>query len=485
MKTLTKGLKKTAVLIMTAVFLLTAACDEDNKPDELAYYDVVIVGGGMSGLTAAYKLRNLDILVIEKEEQLGGRIQSGEWNGYHYAKGTEYLSKPEGAFAVFLGNLSLETITVPPPTDAVGYEGTVYYGSNILGYLTSESDREAYETLQEEVISLNKEGVEDEIYDTPGLQSAFATQYDDISVAQWLSYNDYPDMVQTFTDVENRGLFGAGNSDLSFYYNIPEIAFNMPDAGGETMVSSVYTFEDNGIYAIVDALQDALSDQIITGAEVTDVQVATDETALITYRKNGQSVTVKADVALMATPAPVTAEIVSGGLSNAVEQTLADIQYAQYVTINLFTNKRYLKEAWAVSALDSSFVTIYDAVRTQVATDHGGKSILGLYIAPEQTSDTTLIDRSDDDLVDDAIEDLAAYYPDIQQNIESYDVCRHKYAFPVFDLNYNQKLNTIYSDTTTRGPIILAGDYMIYATIDGAFWSGIYAAEETASWLEE
>ena len=41
-------------------------------------YDIVIVGGGISGLFVAYKLceTNLNILLIEKSSSLGGRIHT-------------------------------------------------------------------------------------------------------------------------------------------------------------------------------------------------------------------------------------------------------------------------------------------------------------------------------------------------------------------------------------------------------------------------
>ena len=41
-------------------------------------YDIIIVGGGISGLFMAYKLSSTDvsILLVEKQKKLGGRIQT-------------------------------------------------------------------------------------------------------------------------------------------------------------------------------------------------------------------------------------------------------------------------------------------------------------------------------------------------------------------------------------------------------------------------
>ena len=38
--------------------------------------DVVIVGGGIAGLSAAWRLRHRDVLLLEAGDRLGGRIRS-------------------------------------------------------------------------------------------------------------------------------------------------------------------------------------------------------------------------------------------------------------------------------------------------------------------------------------------------------------------------------------------------------------------------
>ena len=43
---------------------------------EAAIRDVVIVGAGIAGLAAAWDLRNRDVLVLEADDRIGGRIRS-------------------------------------------------------------------------------------------------------------------------------------------------------------------------------------------------------------------------------------------------------------------------------------------------------------------------------------------------------------------------------------------------------------------------
>ncbi len=55
-------------------------------------YMTVIIGGGLAGLAAAYKMvENNDVLLIEKEPELGGMVSSYHINGYHIEKYYHHL----------------------------------------------------------------------------------------------------------------------------------------------------------------------------------------------------------------------------------------------------------------------------------------------------------------------------------------------------------------------------------------------------------
>src|SRR5262252_7306860 len=64
-------------------------------PKPSAEYEVVIVGGGPSGLTAAYKLRHSNFLLLEKEPRCGGNAISEEWEGIGYSTGAAYTEGEE------------------------------------------------------------------------------------------------------------------------------------------------------------------------------------------------------------------------------------------------------------------------------------------------------------------------------------------------------------------------------------------------------
>ena len=391
----------------------------------------------------------------------------------------EYIGKPEGKTAVLFNRLGVNAVQVPPPTDAIAYQSTIYYGANLLDFLDAEAETD-YWDLEETLNELNNAGIEDAVFYDPEMLANFAG-YDSQSVDDWLNANSYDALVQLFVDVENRALFGANNQDLSFLFNIPEMAYDLPDPA-EAALSDVYTFP-LGMSEVVDALVAFLSERIETEAEVSQVLVNPDKSVSIIYLQGGETRTIQAASVVLTTPAPVTAAVVTGGFSQAVLDKLESIAYSVYVTLNLFTSERLWKEAWTMACLDDFFVTLYDAIRMQVPQGYNEKGILGVYIAPPNAGDTSLLSMSDADILEGALAGLETYYPDVRTQTLGHDIQRFRYAFPVFSKNYHQTLQVLRTDQTTKGPLFLAGDYMVYATFDGAVISAFRACEQVVGYL--
>src|SRR5205823_373499 len=62
-----------------------------------AVKDVVVVGAGIGGLTAAWQLRDLDTLVLEAEDRVGGRVKSFA-RGDHWVSVGAHMFPGEGSF---------------------------------------------------------------------------------------------------------------------------------------------------------------------------------------------------------------------------------------------------------------------------------------------------------------------------------------------------------------------------------------------------
>jgi oxygen-dependent protoporphyrinogen oxidase len=76
---------------------------------------VAVVGGGVSGLTAAYRLkrRGVRVVVYEAGERVGGVVRSERREGYLAELGPSSIAAPPPALRALLGELNLEASVVP------------------------------------------------------------------------------------------------------------------------------------------------------------------------------------------------------------------------------------------------------------------------------------------------------------------------------------------------------------------------------------
>jgi protoporphyrinogen oxidase len=64
-------------------------------PEAREKVPLVIIGGGISGLFAAYLLRSHKPIVLENAPRFGGNARAESWNGIDYALGAAYFMEPE------------------------------------------------------------------------------------------------------------------------------------------------------------------------------------------------------------------------------------------------------------------------------------------------------------------------------------------------------------------------------------------------------
>jgi oxygen-dependent protoporphyrinogen oxidase len=74
--------------------------------------DVVIVGGGIAGLSAAWRLRHRDVLLLEAGDRLGGRMRSDVCGEYWLNYGAHLFPAPGSLVDMMARECALETVPV-------------------------------------------------------------------------------------------------------------------------------------------------------------------------------------------------------------------------------------------------------------------------------------------------------------------------------------------------------------------------------------
>ena len=78
-------------------------------------YDLVIIGAGPAGLTAAYELANSNkkIIVLEKKSQVGGLAETKVFEKYRYDIGPHrFFTKNKEVYNLFLEMLDKDAVEV-------------------------------------------------------------------------------------------------------------------------------------------------------------------------------------------------------------------------------------------------------------------------------------------------------------------------------------------------------------------------------------
>jgi oxygen-dependent protoporphyrinogen oxidase len=308
-----------------------------TRPAASARHDVVIVGGGVSGLAAAYRLQNRDFLLLEKEPHWGGNAYAMEYEGSTYATGAAFLVKDEYAYS-FAQEIGLPLLPIDS-SDASIIRGQLIpdtWGDGLDKLPYPAAVREGFKKFKKEMLAIDVEKRSKELYEKP---------FSDF-------LKGYPDELKQWWDNFGPSNWGAASEGTAAAVAIEALQ----EMGGESRTDDRYTWP-GGLGAITkklaDILQPKYKDRMQAGATIVAV-VPGKEEVQVTYMLGGELKTVAAKAVIMATPKFIARRIVDG-LPDKQSDAMQQIRYIPYPVVNLIFDKPVFNHGYDTWCPGSSF----------------------------------------------------------------------------------------------------------------------------------
>lgn len=291
------------------------------RPTASARHDIVIVGGGNSGLSAAWFLRDQDFLLLEKEEHWGGNAYLEEYAGQAFATGSAYTSTKESGVMALCKELGIQALPIADPDGLILNREFVPHawrdGLDHLPY--PQTVRDSFRKFKEDMlkVDLMKRAQELDAMPLTELLKGYAPELK----AWWDDYGP-----------SNWGAVAADTSALVGLGDFQDFAGDEPDeratfTGGLGAISR----------KLAERLQATHADHMLAGATTIAVEQGKRDVT-VTYIHQGQVKAVTAKAVIMAAPKFIARRLVAG-LPQAQQEAMHKMRYAPYPVVNVIFDK--------------------------------------------------------------------------------------------------------------------------------------------------
>jgi glycine/D-amino acid oxidase-like deaminating enzyme len=446
-----------------------------RAPVEQVRVPVVIVGGGMAGLSAAWRLDQRgfrDFVLLEMEDRLGGVSRWGENEVSAYPWGAHYVPVPGPKAAlirelledlgVLAGGRCEERYLCHSPQERLFLHGRWQEGLEPVVGVTAR-DRDQYRRFEERVEKFRATGE----FTIPLERGARPSPLDRFSMADWLRQEGFTSpYLSWYVNYACRDDYGALAEDTSAWAGIHYFAAREPEEKGPLTWP-----EGNGW--IVRRLQERLGHFARTGALVWRIIREGGRWRVLT-----ESTAYTAEVVIFAAPTFLAAYIMEGA------PPVAHFEYSPWLTANL-TLERWPRQGAAEPAWDN---VIYNspALGYVVATHQAlgrqpRRTVWTYYWALAQGAPARarkLLLETDWNYWKEAIlDDLARAHPDIRSSVARIDIMRlgHAMARPTVGFMFSEERRRL---AELDGTLLFANsDLSGFSIIEEAQYRGVQAAE--------
>jgi Flavin containing amine oxidoreductase len=384
------------------------------KPDATRKADIVIVGGGVAGLSAACYLRGKDWILLEKEDHFGGNAYEEEYEGQIYGTGAAYGYRGDAGdvLAKEIG-VDMPLINMPDPVIDNGSYGPDIWRSGLDHLPYSKETIASFKKFRDAVMKME-----------------FRKNMQELDSEPFSKYTgEYAPEVGKLWDAYGPSNWGAFTEDTSAFIGLMDARYLIEGLDDQRVILP------GGLgcitHKLVEVLRTQYAERLVSDATVVSV-IQDGDGVRVTYVQGDKVTTIAAKVVIMCTAKYITSRVVAG-LPNEQKQAMRRMRYAPYPMINMMFDKPIYRRGYDNWCPGNSFTDFIVADWT-IRNKPGYKpkyNILTFYTPLRESERAILLDEENcKTLAARVLKDFQKLLPEF--NVDPIEIRLYRRGHPMF-----------------------------------------------------